>query len=204
MRFLLFAAEEIGLYGSRAHVKQHPEEVGRIRFMLNFDMAGRAGRQGFNLHGWPKLMPFFQGIAEDIGVDIPIWQGVGPGSDHWPFFLQGIPTAGMGDPEEARRRGGRGFGHTMYDTVDKTDLRAQRECVANSALAAVRIANADDWPVEHRTQEEIDKLVQRQGYRETLALGEKMKEFLSAKRDRLKPETLVYLKRLTGELEEVI
>ncbi|MCW3979725.1 MAG: M20/M25/M40 family metallo-hydrolase [Candidatus Bathyarchaeota archaeon] len=204
MRFLLFAAEEIGLYGSRAYVKQHTEEMGRIRFMLNFDMAGRAGQQGFNLHGWPKLMPFFQGIAEDIGVDIPIWQGVGHGSDHWPFFLQGIPTAGMGDPEEARRRGGRGFGHTMYDTVDKTDLRAHRECVANSALAAVRIANADDWPVEHRTQEEIDNLVQRQGYRETLALGEKMKKFLSAKKGRLKHETQVHLKRLIGEWEEVI
>jgi len=69
----------------------------------------------------------------------------------------------MGDPEEARRRGERGFGHTAFDTVDKVDLRAMRECVGNAAVAAVRIANTDDWPVQHRPQEEIDKLVQSQG-----------------------------------------
>jgi len=66
-----------------------------------------------------------------------------PYGDHWPFLLEGIPTAMMGDPEEDPRRG-RGFGHTMYDTVDKVDLRVLRECVANSTLAAIRIANVDD------------------------------------------------------------
>ena len=204
MRFLLFGSEEIGLFGSRAYVEQHPEEMDRIRFMLNFDAAGRAGRQGFILHGWPGLETFFEGIADAIGVDIPIWQRVSPYSDHWPFLLKGVPTATMGDPEEARRRGGRGFGHTMYDTVDKADLRVQRECVANSTLAAVRIANADDWPVSHRSQEEIDALVERMGYGGTVALGAKVKDYLSARVDRLRPEAKVWLKRMKASWDEVL
>ena len=203
-RFILFAAEEIGLFGSRAYVDQHPDEMEHIRFMLNFDAAARAGRQGFQLHGWPALEPFFREVADDLGVDLPIWQRVSPYSDHWPFLLRGVPTAGMGDPEEARRRGGRGFGHTMYDTVDKVELRVHRECVGNAAVAAVRIANTDEWPVVHRSQEEIDELVKVRGYRETMELGERLKEYLSAKRGRLRPETKVHLDRMLGSWEEVI
>ncbi len=92
----------------------------------------------------------------------------------------------------------------MHDTVDKVDLRVHRECVANSALAAMRIVNTDEWPVEHRTQEEIEKLVQDRGYRETLALGERLRSFLSERRDRLRPEAKAYLDRLTATWEESI
>jgi Zn-dependent M28 family amino/carboxypeptidase len=172
--------------------------------MMNFDAAGRYGKQGFNLHGWPQLEPFFREIAASIGPDIPLWQGVSPYSDHWPFFLKGVPTAGMGDPEENRRLGGRGFGHTRYDTVDKVNLRAMRECAANAAIAAVRIANADDWPVALRPQKEIEAYVQAQGFKETVELGEKLKAYLTKKRRSLKPEAREYLDRLTGGWEEVI
>ncbi|TRO49022.1 M20/M25/M40 family metallo-hydrolase [Candidatus Bathyarchaeota archaeon] len=204
IRFIAFAAEEIGLYGSRAYVSEHEEEMEDVRFMLNFDGAGRSGRQGFGLHGWPELEGFFGDVADAVGVDIPISQGVSPYSDHWPFLLKGIPTSGMGDPEEARLRGGRGYGHTMHDTVDKTDLRAQRECVANSSLAAVRILNTDEWPVSHRTQEEIEALVKGRGYEETLALGARLKDYLTERRGGLRPEARAYLDRLTASWEESI
>jgi aminopeptidase YwaD len=204
IRFIAFAAEEIGLYGSRAYVAEHEEEMDDVRFMLNFDGAGRSGRQGFGLHGWPQLERFFEDVASTIGVDIPISQGVSPYSDHWPFLLKGVPTSGMGDPEEARRRGGRGYGHTMHDTVDKASLRAQRECVANSSLAAVRILNTEEWPVAHRTPEEIEGLVKGRGYEETLALGARLKEYLTKRRGQLGPEAKAYLDRLTASWEESI
>jgi Iap family predicted aminopeptidase len=204
MRFLLFGAEEIGLYGSRAYVRDHSKEVEATRFMMNFDSAGRYGKQGFNLHGWPQLEPFFKKITSAIGPDIPLWQSVSPYSDHWPFFLRGVPTAGMGDPEENKRLGGRGFGHTRYDTVDKVNLRAMRECAANAAIAAVRIANADDWPITLRPKAEVEAYVQAQGFIETIELGEKLKTYLTNNRKILKPEAKEYLDRLTGGWDEVI
>ena len=204
IRFICFGAEEIGLYGSRAYCEAHPDFMKKIRFMINFDAAGRAGRQGFCLHGWPKLEPLFREIISEIGTDLPLWSQVGPYSDHWPFLLQGVATATMGDPDEAAKRGGRGFGHTKFDTVDKVDLRAMRECAGNAAVAAFKILNMDEWSYPQRTQAEIDTIVDNAGIHETVRLGVKLKQYLEARRDSLRPETLVYLDRLSGSWEEVI
>jgi Iap family predicted aminopeptidase len=204
LRFILFGAEEIGLHGSRAYTNQHTDDMPNVRFMLNFDAAGRAGRQGFCLHGWPKLEPFFNEIIDVIGADLPLYSRVGPYSDHWPFLLHGIPTATMGDPEEAKRRGGRGFGHTKYDTVDKANLRAQREAVANASLAAVRLLNSDDWPVVHRTKEEVDELVKTQGIEDTVKLISRLKAYLKSKMNQLSPDAVEYVKGLSGDWDEVI
>ncbi len=203
-RFLLFGAEEIGLFGSRAYCKAHPEFMDKIRFMMNFDSAGRAGRQGFCLHGWPSLEPLFKEIIAEIGVDLPLWSRVGPYSDHWPFLLLGVATATMGDPDEAAKRAGRGFGHTKYDTVDKVDLRVIRECAGNAAVAAFKILNMDMWPIPQRSQAEIDEIVDKAGIHDTVTLGVKLKEYLEERMDNLRPETIVYLNRLSGSWDEVI
>jgi hypothetical protein len=110
----------------------------------------------------------------------------------------------MGDPEENKRLGGRGFGHTSYDTVDKVNLRAMRECAANASIAAVRITNADDWPVTLRPPVDVEAFVQAQGFRDTVELSEKLKTYLIKKLESLKPETLDYIDRLTGGWDEVI
>jgi hypothetical protein len=91
----------------------------------------------------------------------------------------------------------------MYDTVDKADLRAQRECVANSAIAAIRIANYDDWPAKHRSQEEIDELVRRMGYGGTVALGGQMRDYLMERIKELRPETKVWLERMKASWDEI-
>jgi len=97
------------------------------------------------------------------------------------------------------RREGRKFGRILFDTVDKVKLRPIRECVANSTLAAVRLVNADDWPVKHRTPQEIDQLVEEQGFKETGSLGEKLTRYLTTKVNQLTPAGKAYFNRLSSD-----
>ena len=198
IRFVCFSAEEIGLWGSKNYVKSHKDELKNLRFMFNLDAAGGKGEKGVEVHCWPELEPYFKQIGEETNAVIPVYQKASPYSDHWPFLVKGVPTASMGDPEAFRRRGGRGYGHTRFDTVDKIDIRYLWEAAANGARILLRVANTDDWPVKHRKKEAVQKIIEEQGYNETLNLSEKLVEYLSKKR--LTPEVNGYLIRLQDSL----
>jgi Zn-dependent M28 family amino/carboxypeptidase len=194
IRFVCFGVEEIGLFGSRAYVEQHTGELDKLRFMLNLDSAGGEGRKGVVLNNLPEVESLFRGFAEEMKAEVPIGQRVSPYSDHWPFFLKGVPTASGGDPEPPVQRTGRGYGHTRYDTADKADLRYLRDAAANYSRLIFRIANADEWPAKHKTEEKIKEFVKAQGYEETVALADKVKEYVS-KWKKIPPDTKAWIKR---------
>jgi Zn-dependent M28 family amino/carboxypeptidase len=198
IRFICFSAEEIGLWGSKDYVEKHQNELSNLMFMFNLDAAGNKGEKGVQIHSWPGLEPFFKEIVEETKAVMPIYQRASPYSDHWPFLIKGIPTASMGDPEAFSRRGGRGFGHTRYDTVDKIDIRNLWEAVSNGARILLRIANTDYWPIKHREESAVQKIIKEQGYNETINLTKKIVEYLSDKN--LTPEVKSYLAQIKENL----
>ena len=167
VRFIAFGTEEIGLTGAFRYVDAHTSELDNIRFMLNMDAAGGASRKGIVLHCWDALEPFFNIAQEQMHAEMPVGQKVHSYSDHFPFFLKGVPSCHMGDPEAPP--GGRGFGHTAYDTLDKVKLENLRAASAVGARIALRCANADDFPAKRRTDEAVQKIVDTdsglEGYR---------------------------------------
>ena len=48
-------------------------------------------------------------------------------------------------------------------------------------------------------EDQVDKLIKEQGYLETVALINRLKEYLTTMEDQLRPETKFYLNRLTGD-----
>ncbi len=72
IRFVAFAAEEVGLFGAWAHRDQHADELGRVRYMLNLDGAGQGGggAEVMSLTGTPELVPFFTGLAERVRLQV--------------------------------------------------------------------------------------------------------------------------------------
>ncbi len=157
VRFIGFGAEEFGLVGSHRYVEVHADELDRMRFMYNLDSAGGASRKGVALHGWPELEPFFRGAAREMVADMPVGQKVHPHSDHFPFFLQGVPSGHMSDPEAAPK--GRGFGHTAYDTLDKVKLENLRKGSTIAARLALRLANAGDFPARRRSPQALRSIL---------------------------------------------
>ncbi len=192
VRLILFGAEELGLFGSYEYVERHGDELDELRFMLNLDAAGREGKKGVFLHGHPELEPLLERAGREMGVELPYMQRVTPYSDHWPFFLKGIPCGSGGDPEAVRT--GRGYGHTRYDTVDKVKLSDLREAASIYARLLLRMANIDEWPGRRLKWEEVEGFIREQGYYQTIALVEKVKEYVKSWKE-LHPDTKAWLER---------
>ena len=175
IRFILWGVEEIGLLGSRQYVLQHKSELDRIRFYLNMDAAGSAtnGRD-IILNEWPQLEGLFKSYQSEMAADFLVGQSLHAFSDHFPFFMEGVPTGGI---ESVRRSlEGRGYGHTRYDTVDKVSQTGLREAAALAARIALRVAGEENWPVEKRSLQAVTTLIDSPEYREERGLRRKVDE----------------------------
>ncbi|MFH1560537.1 MAG: M28 family peptidase [Chloroflexota bacterium] len=173
VRFVIYSNEEVGLFGSITDVNLHREELPRVRFMLNLDAAGRPGRKGVLLHRWPELEGYFHQAGEEMGGDFPVGQRLSGFSDHFYYFLEGVPTGGLGDAE-GPPPSGRGYGHTFWDTADKPQLADMRDAAAVACRLAMRVSNAPTWPVQHRSKAEVRQLLDTEPNLEQYRLTEEL------------------------------
>lgn len=163
IRFVLWSAEEIGLIGSTQYVLQHEDELDQIRFYLNMDGAGAVSPKDIVLNEWPELLSPMEEFRDQMALSFGIGQSLSAHSDHYPFMVAGVPTGGIGSLQQ--NTGGRGYGHTMYDTVDKVERRGMREAAALAARLALRMASAQEWPVQRRSQSAVKAILDSPDYR---------------------------------------
>lgn len=103
--FCLFTAEESGLIGSRHFLSAPPVPVADIIVNLNLDMIGRsdaaAGRSRTHyVIGSAQITPELKALITAVDARTVKWpldfesqESSMPGSDHYNFHRQGIPTA---------------------------------------------------------------------------------------------------------------
>jgi aminopeptidase YwaD len=107
---IAFGAEEVGLFGSRAYVREH-DEVADAVFMMNFDMVAKMTRPTFI--GEEALTAQAAQVAADQGLEARTVASFGRGtsSDHASFQEVGVPVLMFysGDDE---------FIHTAQDDID--------------------------------------------------------------------------------------
>ncbi len=181
VRFVLWGIEEIGLLGSRDYVKQHAAELDAIRFYLNMDSAGTpANKRDVVLNEWPQLEPLVARYRDEMALEFKVGQSVSAFSDHFPFFMAGVPTGGMQSADQSLE--GRGYGHTQYDTVDKVDLRSLREASALAARLALRLASEEPWPVARRDASAVLELLEGPDYQEEQAYRQRLDAFYAEAR----------------------
>ena len=181
VRFVLWGIEEIGLLGSRAYVAAHAQELDRIRFYLNMDAAGtKSNKRDIVLNEWPALQPLLEGWREEMVLEFAVGQKTSAHSDHFPFFMRGVPTGGMQSAEPSLE--GRGYGHTQYDTVDKVALTCLRDASALAARLALRLASEEEWPVARRDEGEVLALLDTPEYREERALEARVDAYYQSAR----------------------
>ncbi len=155
LRFCFFAAEEIGLLGSWHYVSRHAATLSQLRFMLNVDDIGRSdpGAESLHLVGCPDLVPHFAAHAQAMHYPLTVHERLSTSSDHFPFVMHGIP-AGMveneASPESATGLVGRGWGHTIADTVDKVRPATVQSAAVVTARLLLRLAADEHWPGRRR------------------------------------------------------
>ncbi len=173
LRFALWGVEEIGLIGSYEYANRHSDNMSNYRFYFNMDGAGSVKNKGVNLNEWPDIEALVKDWQKEIAFDFKTNQSVHAHSDHYPFLLKGVPTGGL--ESVPKSTGGRGYGHTRYDTLDKVSLRELQDAAYLASLVAMRVASvpAADWPATHRTPAEVEELLAMPDYTE-VAEFEKM------------------------------
>jgi Zn-dependent M28 family amino/carboxypeptidase len=172
LRFEAYAAEEIGVFGSTTYVNAMSEaEVTSVDFMLNLDGGALRSGRGLALQGLEELRPLFAGFAREMSYPLELSNRVGTASDHFPYFLRGVSVASM---FTRRQPGlGRGFGHTMADTLDKVDEVELRESAMVAARLLLRLADHPDDIGRKRTRDEIKEIMLAHDLEEPLRAQDK-------------------------------
>ena len=87
-------AEEKGLLGSRHWVTSPTIAFDRVKCFVNVDMIGRLANRRVEVYGTQSAAGLRQLVsrANSTQLDLDfVWQ-MRDDSDHWPFFLQGVPV----------------------------------------------------------------------------------------------------------------
>jgi Zn-dependent M28 family amino/carboxypeptidase len=158
LRFETYAAEELGVLGSTMYVSGMSDaDLSCVDFMLNLDGGALGSGRGLGLQGLDELCPLFAGFVREMGYPLRLSNEVSTASDHFPYFLRGAPVAGL---FAQRPQGlGRGFGHTMADTLDKVDEVELRESAMVAARLLLRLADHQGAIGRKRTPEEIKQIL---------------------------------------------
>lgn len=136
--FVATGAEEVGLQGAFAFLKQHAEELKRRVYVLNFDGSGVAGKvyvsskTGLRRRS-PHLLKLIReaGAAEGVRIGSPAFV-IGAMADHFPFVDAGIEATTLAS-----------FGwaslaiHTPRDTPDRLNADTMAR-VGRLALAVIK------------------------------------------------------------------
>ncbi len=93
--FLNFSGEELGLFGSKAFVKDQGIDSAHVAYMINLDMVGRLNDSTHALElGGVGTSPSWAEVPGMAGSDFKLSldsSGIGP-SDHSSFYSVGIPV----------------------------------------------------------------------------------------------------------------
>lgn len=165
IRFVVFGAEEIGLQG--AYHWAATNDTDAVRCVLNVDGAGRSGPLRIRSSGFSDVADAFEATTDELELEMGVSDTVSPHGDQWALVEHGVP--GVMVSTDSADGGGRGWGHTHADTLDKVDPHDLRDLAAALTGATLRLAEADAT-VERRSPAEVRDALS-EGYERELHVG---------------------------------
>jgi len=157
LEFVLFCAEEQGLYGSKAYVEENEVLGSNIIGALNFDMHGfRASADSTflrtnNSSGWlsDHVNAVAQALYDSVGLSVGVTtiDGVHDASDHASFWAKGYDAVHFFEHSSLPPL--YPYYHTIYDTEEKVNFEL---CTKVASVGAASLAyfaqTSDPWDLE--------------------------------------------------------
>jgi len=168
MRFALWAAEEVGIFGSKAYVHTHKDELDKIACVLNFDMTGDPfgywcpGRKDKS-----ALLDFLTSKLSGLGMKSDYAHRAGLHSDHQFFMLEGVPVVCL----MARLEGQGGYYyHSVGDTFEKVHLPSMCRSASVASVTMWALADEAERTYARLNRAEIEAMIDDADLREALAV----------------------------------
>lgn len=149
MEFIWFGAEETGLCGSLAYVKEHEKELSRHRFNMNVDLAGQLiGGTVIGVTADAAVCQMLSYVLHEAGMGVSFINGIW-GSDSNTFAWKGIPSMTLNRD---------GFGmHTRHDTIALISPWSLKRSANVLECIAQGLAQAEVMPFKREVPEEFKK-----------------------------------------------
>jgi hypothetical protein len=172
VEFVLFMGEEQGLLGSKAYMTRALQDgtAGQIRYMLNLDMSNNPKGYSSTTGADETLFHAVGHIAQNIDTSFSntFHSGFGLHSDHQPFMLQGIPTAGVvgGLSREALN-----CYHADCDVLDLVNEAELKNTVRFTAMLLYGLADAPVLHARRLSDNELKAALLQSGLKDALKIS---------------------------------
>ena len=153
VKAILFGSEEIGLEGSKAYMKAHPEDGEQLKCMVNLDVGG-------NLLGWESAMvtadtaaeDYLKGILKEGGFSAEVKPGV-MSSDGTVFADWTVPALNFASNTPWQG----GYMHTRYDNMDMISADVLDHEVRQLIYVFTRLTEAEVFPMERKISDKMQE-----------------------------------------------
>lgn len=155
LRFVWFGAEEVGLWGSKAYLKTHEDELTKHRLMINVDVGGSVMGSNFvRVTAEESVAHYIDFLAKELGYIADIKQGL-MGSDSTPFADKKIPAVGFGRGEAAALQ----FCHSRNDTMEYISAKALQDTAEFVWRFTDKVCRAKSFPIPETIPDNMVKRV---------------------------------------------
>ncbi|BAV09989.1 Zn-dependent amino-or carboxypeptidase, M28 family [Filimonas lacunae] len=173
VEFVLFMGEEEGLLGSKAYVNAaiKDKSIHQLRYMLNYDMTNDPKGYSTTDSASKELFQHIGAIAHTLDTSFTnsFRNEAGLHSDHQPFMLQGVPTAG-GFGGKLPNNAGACY-HADCDNFSLVDEKGLQNTVRFSAMLLYGIADAPVLVAKHFTDAETREFLLKNNLKQPLQIA---------------------------------
>lgn len=155
LRLIWFSGEELGLLGSQAYVENIKDEIKKLKFVLNLDVAGDPlGENKAMCISEKDVCSYINILSKEVGIPFKSELGV-YSSDSMPFAIYGVPSVNL------FRTGGKGtfYIHSHSDKKTFVDKDGLKPILDFSIYLIDRLQHSKLFPFERKISPELKEKI---------------------------------------------